>query len=300
LVSFTVTYAASTSSVSPEDCLDVKCEYGEDQDEKENTRRSNSLMRFQLEHPLSDSHGVRYFLNNSTRVPNFVGANLPRCDQGDREYYCSVMLVLFKPWRQGTDLKAADKLWDEQFQDHSFSEEERRYMHNFNVRYECLDARDDYRAQMKKTGVGIIGSWDGDDAEEVDTNPLDSGPNHKRRAKEMNAVAQMMTSMGWADPIPRVGQTYNSFTPDKIIPGVAWEQEVETLKQKVQDKKNEHISAPGPIAGPQSSSKPHTANVVKVVDKFYLERNFCVEGASDVIDFTVKEFSLNREQEHAF
>ena len=24
-------------SVSPEDCLDIKCEYGEDQDEKENT-----------------------------------------------------------------------------------------------------------------------------------------------------------------------------------------------------------------------------------------------------------------------
>ena len=235
-------------SVSPEDCLDVKCEYGEDQDEKENTRCSNSLMRFQPEHPLSDSHGVRYFLNNSTRVPNFVGANLPRCDQGDREYYCSVMLVLFKPWRQGTDLKAADKLWDEQFQDHSFSEEERWYMRNFNVRYECLDARDDYRAQMKKTGVGIIGSWDRDDAEEVDddlqcvspggiefedapTDPLDSGPNHKRRAKEMNAVAQMMTSMGWADPIPRVGQTYDSFTPDKIIPGAAWEQEIEKLKQ---------------------------------------------------------------------
>ena len=78
------------------------------------------------------------------------------------------MLVLFKPWRKGTDLKSADKLWDEEFQQHSFSEEERRYLCNFNVRYECLDARDDYQAQMKKAGDMIIGSWDNDDVHEVD------------------------------------------------------------------------------------------------------------------------------------
>jgi hypothetical protein len=153
-------------------------------------------MRFQVEHPLSDSHGVRYIVNNATRIPNFVGANLLRCDQGDREYYCSTMLALFKPWRQGTDLKGADKLWDEEFNDHSFSEEQRRYMHNFNLRYECLDARDDYRAKMNKKGEDIIvGSWDNDDGKEFDddfqgippvefddvpTDPLDSGLNHKR------------------------------------------------------------------------------------------------------------------------
>ena len=62
------------------------------------------------------------------------------------------MLVLFKPWRQGTDLKAGDQLWNDEFQEYSFSEEQVWYMHNFNVRYECLDARDDYRAQIKKTG----------------------------------------------------------------------------------------------------------------------------------------------------
>ncbi len=153
-------------SVSLKYVLDVSSEYSKDQDKKPNAQHSN-LMCFKTEHPLSNSHGVRYIVNNTSRVPNFVGANLPRCDQGDQEYYCCVMLALFKLWRQGTDLKAEGELWDERFQEHSFSEEERWYMHNFNIRYECLDARDNYRAQLKKTGDTIVGSWDGDGGEEI-------------------------------------------------------------------------------------------------------------------------------------
>jgi hypothetical protein len=59
--------------------------------------------------------------------------------------------------------------------------------------------------------------------------------------KEMDAVGQMLTSMGWADPIAPVELPLELFTPAKIIPGALWEQEIERLKQKVQDKKNEHI-----------------------------------------------------------
>ena len=41
-------------------------------------------------------------------------------------------------------------------------------------------------------------------------------------------------------------------------------------------------------------------NVVKIVDKLYFEKNFCVEGVSDAVNATVKSFSLNSEQERAF
>jgi len=306
-------------SISLDEDLDVVSDGYEEQREKKVTSRSNPIMHFCSQHPLSDSHGMRYIVNNASRVPNFVGANLPRCDQGDREYYCRTMLVLFKPWRQGTDLKAKDKLWDEGFREHSFSDEQVRYMRNFNVRYECLNARDDYRAQMKKTGNAIIGSWVVDQDEEVDddfqdvspdntafddapTHPLDSGPIHKRRMKETHPVAQMMSSMGWTDPGPPVGLPPTSFTPDKIIPGIAWEQEIVTLKQKVIDKKSKHHTNLGPTHScrvSDTSHRPHVANVVKVVDKSYLEHDFRVEGESDLIDSTVKEFSLNEEQERA-
>ena len=95
-----------------------------------------------------------------------------------------------------------------------------------------------------------------------------------------------------------------SFTPDKNIPGEAWEQEIETMKQKVLDKKSEHYTSPAIAADncrvSETSQKPQVVNVVKVVDKSYLERDFCVEGVSNLIDSTVNEFSLNVEQECAF
>lgn len=228
--------ADGASDLSIDEDSDVVSEYCEEQHKKKVTRRLNAIMRFCSEHPLSGSHGVRHVVNNAARVPNFVGANLPRRDQGDREYYCRTMLVLFKPWRRGTDLKATDQLWDEESQKHSFSKEQIRYMQNFNVRYECLDARDDYRAQMKKSDNTIIGSWVVNQDEEVEndfqdvspdnaafddapTHPMDSGPINKRRMNETHAVTQMMTSMGWTDPGPPVGLPPTSFTPDKNIHG---------------------------------------------------------------------------------
>src|ERR1700683_334755 len=65
-------------------------------------------------------------------------------DQGDREYYCHTMLTLFKPWRTGKDLKYEIQTWDESFLKYEFSKRQLEIMKYFNVRYECLDARDDY------------------------------------------------------------------------------------------------------------------------------------------------------------
>ena len=300
------------------DVVDSDSEYSDNPDKMKDAR--HSVMRFQSDHPLSDSHGIKYIVDNSTRVPNFIGANLPRCDQGDREYYCSTMLVLFKPWRQGTDLKATDKPWDEQFHDHSFTEEEKQYMRNFNVKYECLDARDDYRAQMMKEGGFSAGNHEKNDNEDVvddypDVSPgiiafddvpvnlLESGPNHKRRTKEMETVGQIMTSMGWVDPVSSVGPPAQLFTPENLIPGLVWQQEIERLKQKVLDKKNEYNLSANPVNNIQTSGtirNPRPVDVVKIIDKSYLERDFRIDGASNLIDTTVKDFSLNKEQERAF
>ena len=59
---------------------------------------TSNVFRLLSEHPLADSHGIRCLPVESEKVPNFVGPTLPRCDQGDREYYCCVMLTLFEPW----------------------------------------------------------------------------------------------------------------------------------------------------------------------------------------------------------
>jgi len=84
-------------------------------------------------------------------VPNFVGGTLPRSDQGDREYYCSTMLALFKPWRSGKDLMTYDQTWDDSFRSFPFSDRQKQVMEYFNVRYECLDSRDNFNARRKQT-----------------------------------------------------------------------------------------------------------------------------------------------------
>ena len=53
-------------------------------------------------------------------------------------------------------------------------------MNNFNIRYECLDARDDFRAQLKKgASTDLFGSWETMNAE-VDNSESDmNGPSIK-------------------------------------------------------------------------------------------------------------------------
>ncbi|KAJ6605888.1 hypothetical protein B0H10DRAFT_1674033, partial [Mycena sp. CBHHK59/15] len=96
-------------------------------------------------HPLWNTHYVKCDRRNLDHVvPNFVGGSLPRMDQGDREAYCRTMLTLFKPWRTGKELKADDESWHDTFVTYDFPAKAVTLMKNFNVRYECNDARDDF------------------------------------------------------------------------------------------------------------------------------------------------------------
>ena len=76
----------------------------------------SKLLPFLADHPLAETHGVHRF--KKTHIPNFISNTLPCCDQGDHEYYCSTMLTLFKPWRNGLDLKSKDESWDDAFLSH--------------------------------------------------------------------------------------------------------------------------------------------------------------------------------------
>ena len=115
----------------------------------------SKLIPFLIEHPLAGMHGVHCLKN--AHIPNFVGNMMPRHDQGNREYYCSTMLALFKPWRSGSDLRLQTNSWDEAFLSHEFSAHQLELMKNMNIRYEFLDARDDFHAQMKKGSMVMPG-----------------------------------------------------------------------------------------------------------------------------------------------
>ncbi|EJD37257.1 hypothetical protein AURDEDRAFT_43058, partial [Auricularia subglabra TFB-10046 SS5] len=99
---------------------------------------------FQSGHSQHSTHCVCLDNQRACIIPNFVGGPLPRRDVGDREYYCCTMLTLFKPWRSGIDLKDHTTTWDLAFDSHVFSVRQLQIMDNFNLKYECLDARDDH------------------------------------------------------------------------------------------------------------------------------------------------------------
>ncbi|KAJ3889765.1 hypothetical protein GG344DRAFT_30312, partial [Lentinula edodes] len=114
---------------------------------KSHDEYSNHLS-FTAGHPLHDTHSVSTRRNASMTIPNFIGS-LPRPDKDDREYYCCTMLVLFHPWRSGENLKTNDQSWHDTFENCDFSPQCLLYMKNMNIRFECLDARDDFRTQLK-------------------------------------------------------------------------------------------------------------------------------------------------------
>jgi hypothetical protein len=91
--------------------------------------RAKSVYTFLSDHPLHTTHGLQVRKKNPKMIPNFIGATLPRKDQGDINYYFLTMLALFKPWRNGTDLKSdKNQSWNETFNEHSFSEENHKLM----------------------------------------------------------------------------------------------------------------------------------------------------------------------------
>ena len=173
---------------------------------------------------------------------------------------------------------------------------------------------------MKDTDL-IVGSWfkesdieiedetHGTDLEAIQlddlpSDPLGLGPNQKKCAKEMDAVGRMMTDLGWTEPLYLDLESPILFRPKVFKPGNVWEQDIDIMKQKILDVKKAHhlISNHGCENAdmPPPALNACSPNIVKVVDKSYLERKFHKEGDSMLIDSTVQDFSLNKEQERAF
>ncbi|KAF8988955.1 hypothetical protein BDZ89DRAFT_928379, partial [Hymenopellis radicata] len=101
-------------------------------------------------HGLKNTHYVTYCSEEYSLIPNMTGGALPRRDQENRDYYCCTMLAIFKPWTVPSDLKDKEETWSQAFNAYNFTDRQKQLMNNFHLRYECLDARDNFRDQMKK------------------------------------------------------------------------------------------------------------------------------------------------------
>ena len=285
--------------------------------------KSTGILPFLSSHPLSETHGVS--LLKATQVPNFIGNTLPRHDQGDREYYCSTMLALFKPWRSGLDLRTSINSWDETFVSHRFSSRQVELMKNMNIRYECLDSRDDFHAELKKGAASEMPGWMESDAgilndldqmavddaihgpatsmfDEFSMSPI-AGKRKKSCTGLMAEIRRVLVSLGWTKCEAKLLPDGLNISPDPLEPQTPayWKATVSKRRAKILEVRAHHrhsntnrngVQVPGPNTFVQNS--------VHVVDKSYMTRSFYSKEWQKEIDGVSNSFNLNKEQERAF
>jgi Helitron helicase-like domain at N-terminus/PIF1-like helicase len=288
--------------------IDENVQYKED-----NTR----FYSFLPEHPQYNTHEIQCVYLSEHIVPNFIGGTLPRCDQGDHEYYCSTMLTLFKPWRTGHDLKGAEETWEQAFNEYIFSPAQKILMSNFNLRYECLDARDDYSAKMKDNNKEDNKFW-----ETPEDNPLDqeytgwkdndedlndemyltgSCRQNDTKEEEMRQVEQIVAHAGWLDESPDGINKIDSegITPTVDKSGTQWSSLIQLIRKMIVADRSKNLPT-GP--NKQLDNLHGTDKVFVDTMMSYLSQKFVPDqpGAINVLESVVQNFKLNTEQERAF
>jgi hypothetical protein len=299
-----------------EDELDI---IDDSSDFSEGFEYTNKKHDFLNSHPQYKTHCTYCCEDYDNIVPNFVGGSLPRCDQGDREYYCLTMLTLFQPWRTGKELKSETSTWNEAFLQHKFTDNEIQLIANFNLRYECNDARDDYSAKQRKTGGSdnIFPYWASTDIlKDLDDNKFDYDDDevndveheddiylepsniHIKKLKEMNAIENIVRNAGWLDEIHHtVKHIYKGFTPDINMTSSNWSDIVKKAKDAVLALREQHL--------PVNNSMPFKYqyfNDVTVQDISFLKKKFKAKKQENqnIIEEILRKCMLNTEQERAF
>jgi hypothetical protein len=271
---------------------------------------------FASDHPLYKTHEIICDMNKlDTVVPNILGGALPRSDSGDREFYCMTMLTLFKPWRSGKMLKEENETWDQAFVSYRFNDRDKEIMNNFNLRYECLDARDDYHSALKKKNrkFGLHNSnnvndtifdSDSDVSEDDQYNTLadgsyeEVGPVHLKTLRDMQQAESIVRQAGW---LKKCSGNLDAINTDPIevedMLSSEWTSLVKEARASALKKKQANIP---------NISESVVANKlrdnVEIVDADYFKYNFKAKKELDnkIVNDVVREFKLNKEQLRAF
>ena len=297
------------------------------EDGKPTVEQDEKWHSFLSSHPQFATHQVTICSDDKAKIPDFIGGALPRSDRGDREYYCCVMLTLFKPWRDGKNLKTEDQSWDDAFREFNFTDRQKRLMLFFNLRYDCLDARDDFAAQrayeqdsnnsnpysqeMSDNLDQLMGEKQNifNDEPHVDSDDIDeSGPQGRNdliRKRNMQEMENIITHVGWLDKC--ADGTLDPIDKHHVVPKIykdssTWRKEVLAKKKEAIDNKRKHMKPTRTEENSDNNNKFTAYDTAEVIDISYLFKEFQADEQSDqdIIDSTVKEYQLNKEQERAF
>ena len=193
-------------------------------------------------------------------------------------------------------------------------------MKYFNVRYECLDACDDFSA--RGDDGCLVFQWKPDNSEShlddldedeymamagasfsVDTEETEEGRKYQDNfEKRLAEIKRIVISSGWLDQsvdgLPDVDLSV--YEPEVIQAANKWQAAVQAKRQELIADKVKNI--PRHPDGRAKTKRDPLTNKVKVVTKKYLDKMYCafmVEEQS-IIHTTVKKFELNTNQERAF
>jgi len=289
--------------------------------ERENLNKPSSAKsmqgayhRFKEGHPTRASHVVKCDFDRLKHVvPNIVGGTLPRRDSRNREYYCCTMLTLFFPWRDTSCMRRASESWESIFNADIFSVREKQLMQNFNLRYECLDARDDFHAQLKKktqprtawyNGGGSDDESDDDFVKMPPTGHIEHGVLGKSYAytvKMMDSMSSVLRNAGWLDQCSDTVANTCERLRLEYIPASSWSNIVKN--HCISIFKEKFVSYVPPIQGGSGSwREPKSGDPVRLLTAEYFRKDFKAKKkeTSTLINDTVARFSLNSEQERAF
>ncbi|KAJ7089425.1 hypothetical protein C8R44DRAFT_560449, partial [Mycena epipterygia] len=272
-----------------------------------------------------DADGTPDILTNV--IPNFIGGALPRSDKGDRSFYCLTMMTLFKPWRSPTDLKDSESTWEQTFNEHEFNARQKELMRNFNVRYECNDARDDHFATMKKkmaaaeaAGISlftsdIMGVKDdfaadlnefdyGSDDEEMDEEITDEekGPRTLKMQAQAKEMIRILQNCGW---LMNVGDQSENQTPqcaDTLLPPFKRRSEWNNIVKHQRAQLISNKLADMPSLAELQERRRQVKNDVTIVPHDFFNRVGSTDAQSHANEVAkiVTTFKLNVEQERAF
>ncbi|KDQ56940.1 hypothetical protein JAAARDRAFT_131340 [Jaapia argillacea MUCL 33604] len=287
----------------------------EDECQLEQSQRNHpsSPPQFLEDHPQYNSHYAFLRPECDALIPNFVGKSLLRSDKGSKEFYSSVMLILFKPWRSGKDLKLETQEWKSVFEIYNFTDRQHELMKYFNVRYECNDARDDFSAQRHKLN-GIPSKFfdESDSANEMDfdteintytdlftTNDDRQlsqecyGKHAWNKMQDMNHIQNVLELAGWNS---------GHFNDTAIDHGGSVEHNSSINWASVLSQKKAEVLAERAKVIAATNQLGLTPNDFRIVESSFLTKSYKASNKNDqyIIDSIVTEFSLNGEQERAF
>ena len=182
-------FVAQTEKIGPSAMKSKTSEVEDDSDDNEE-QDDDTETNIPIERPDSSTHSSLHdLLNCTTRVrPTFpfitghieqgrkllrivhprlrrvvvpIGPAIPRRDKPEvRARYCRLMLLLFKPWRTGPDLRETGETWETAFQALTADAEPAhlKIMENMHVLRECKDLRDEHyrtgKHQRRPRGLG--------------------------------------------------------------------------------------------------------------------------------------------------